>query len=155
MTASNPTLQLVIVGLFLAAHILVPLGCGDVYPFTSAPMFRDKPEQYCNYRILAPDGTELPQEDWLVQRVYDGNPVGYGVGVTPPAVIEQKFGIVHDEHSVREHIRRQFLNQSATVGESLSFVEVVQESFGPVQDGTIEKVELRRWKVASPSTASN
>ena len=154
MTFGRSVSSLVVVGLFLGAHVVVPLVWGDIYPFTSAPMFRDRPAQYCNYRVLAPDGTELPQEDWLVQRVYDGNPVGYGVGVKPPTVIEQEFGVVHDEQLVRQHILKQFAKQSASV-RNLPYVEVVQESFGPQQDGTIKQVKLRRWRFAPPSVESN
>src|SRR5262245_4048401 len=94
---------IVCAGVFLAAHVVMPLVWGDLYPFTSAPMFRDSPTKYCDYHVFAPDGTELPQEEWLVQRVYDGNPVGYGVGIKPPPVIEQEFGVVHEERAVREH----------------------------------------------------
>ena len=143
-------LPLAIVGLFLSAHVVVPLVWGDIYPFTSAPMFRDKPQQYCNYRIFAPDGTELRQEDWLVQRVYDGNPVGYGVGITPPAVIEQKFGVVHEEREVREHFRRQFLSHSASMDKLYPDVEVSQEIFTGRKSGTVQMLTFRRWKIASP-----
>ena len=115
---SRLLLPVVVVGLFLAAHVVVPLVWGDVYPFTSAPMFRDRPEQYCNYHVFAPDGSELPQEDWLVQRVYDGNPVGYGVGVLPPAVIEQEFGVVHDRQKIQEHILRQFKSSATSPNQS-------------------------------------
>ena len=139
-----------VVGLFLAIHIVVPLVWGDIYPFTSAPMFRDMPEQYCNYRIFAPDGTELPPEAWLVQRVYDGNPVGYGVGVSPPAVIEQKFGVVHEEREVREHFRRQFLSHSASMDKLYPDVEVSQEIFTGRKSGTVQMLTFRRWKIASP-----
>src|SRR3569832_1985069 len=75
---SRPTLAFV--GLFLATQVVVPMFWGDVYPFSSAPMFRDRPERFSDYRVLMADGTELPQEGWLVQRIYDGNPVGYGTG---------------------------------------------------------------------------
>ena len=143
-------LPLALVGLFLSAHVVVPLVWGDIYPFTSAPMFRDMPQQYCNYHILAPDGTELRQEDWLVQRVYDGNPVGYGVGVSPPAVIEQHFGVVHDERQVREHIRRQFSRRSSTTDRSYPYVDVSQEIFRGGESGTVQMLTFRRWKIASP-----
>ena len=143
-------LPLALVGLFLSAHVVVPLVWGDIYPFTSAPMFRDMPERYCNYRVLAPDGTELRQEDWLVQRVYDGNPVGYGVGVSPPAVIEQHFGVVHDERQVREHIRRQFSRRSSTTDRSYPYVDVSQEIFRGGESGTVQMLTFRRWKIASP-----
>src|SRR5437773_8070872 len=92
----------------LVANILVPLIGGDIYPVTSAPMFRDSPSQCCNYHLLAADGRELKLENWLLQRVYDGNPVGYGVGVRPPAILETEFGVVHDAATVRQHVERQF-----------------------------------------------
>jgi len=126
---------------------VVPLAWGDIYPFTSAPMFRDRPEQYCNYRVFAPDGSELSQEDWLVQRVYDGNPVGYGVGVQPPQVIEQKFGEVHERQRVQEHILRQFEGAAA----SYKFVDVQQLAFGPQTNGTIGLLKVSTWRIDRPA----
>jgi hypothetical protein len=143
----NSLLPLVVVGLFLAAHVVVPLVWGDVYPFTSAPMFRDNPERYCDYHVFAPDGTELPQEDWLVQRVYDGNPSGYGVGVHPPAVIEQEFGVVHERQTIQEHIRRQFKSLSP----SYPYVDVEQRAFGPLGD-TIGILKVSSWRIDRPVT---
>jgi hypothetical protein len=142
MTLARPILPLVAVGLFLATHVVVPLVWGDVYPFTSAPMFRDDPQRYCDYHVFAPDGTELPQEDWLVQRVYDGNPVGYGVGVAPPAVIEQEFGVVHERQEIQEHIRRQFNN----LFPSHPYVDVQQRAFGPL-GGTIRILRVSSWRI--------
>src|SRR5437868_2220868 len=115
----------------LLANIFVPLIWGDVYPFTSAPMFRDSPRQFCNYRIYAADGQELPAADWLVQRVYDGNPVGYGVGVRPPKVLEQRFGVVHDVATVRQHFRQQL---GEPRHQQHAFVDVMQEVIGPIDD---------------------
>ena len=143
----NSLLPLVVVGLFLAAHVVVPLVWGDVYPFTSAPMFRDKPEQYCSYHVFAPDGTELPQEEWLVQRVYDGNPVGYGVGIAPPAVIEQEFGVVHERQKVQEHILGQFKGPAT----SYKFVDVEQQFFGPQNNGTIGLLKVSTWRIDRPA----
>jgi hypothetical protein len=116
-------------GLLLAANIAVPLVFGDLYPFTSAPMFRDCPAQCCQYRVLAADGGELPAEYWLVQRIYDGNPVGYGVGLRPPAVVEREFGSVESESAVRRHIERQLAQPEHR---RHAWVEVVQEVIGPV-----------------------
>ena len=138
---------LALVGAFLAAHVVVPLVWGDIYPFTSAPMFRDRPAQYCNYHVFAPDGTELPQEDWLVQRVYDGNPVGYGVGVQPPAVIEQEFGVIHERQQIQEHILRQFKSSST----SNRFVDVQQLVFGPQKNGTIGLLKVSTWRIERPT----
>ena len=138
---------LVAVALLLAANIAVPLAGGDVYPFTSAPMFRDCPARCCNYRVLAPDGRELPAADWLVQRIYDGNPVGYGVGLVPPAVIEREFGIVHGEAELRRHLAPQFQHAQ---NRTYPFVEVVQEVIGPVENGRIGIVQTSRWRLDRP-----
>jgi len=127
----------------LAANVVVPLVWGDVYPFTSAPMFRDNPRCCCNYRVLAPDGRQLPAEEWLCQRIYDGNPPGYGVGIKPPAVIEQEFGQVHKEQHVCEHVR-QILARPQNAG--LAYVEVVQEEIGLVDDervGVVQAIQIR------------
>jgi hypothetical protein len=129
----------------LAANVAIPLLFGDVYPFTSSPMFRDCPARCCNYKIIAADGRELPADEWLVQRVYDGNPVGYGVGIRPPAVLEQQFGEVADEAAVRRHIERQLTLPQHREHAS---VEVVQEVIGPLSDGNrVGVVQTNRWRV--------
>ncbi len=132
----------------LAANIVVPLVFGDVYPFTSAPMFRDSPTRFCNYRAFAPDGSELPAADWLVQRVYDGNPVGYGVGVRPPSVLETEFGIVHDEQVVRRHIQRQFSEKN---NDRHEFVVVVQDVIGPVDSQHVGLTATQTWRMNRPN----
>ena len=132
------------VAVLLVANVVVPVIWGDVYPFTSAPMFRDCPRQCCNYRVFSADGKELPAEDWLVQRVYDGNPVGYGVGVRPPAVIEQEFGVVHDEPAVRRHFEQQL---ALPRHQGHAYVEVVQEVIGPIDTGQVGVVETHRWRI--------
>ena len=147
MTSPKSVLPLVFVSLFLSAHVVVPLVWGDVYPFTSAPMFRDQPERYCDYHVFAPDGSELPHEDWLVQRVYDGNPVGYGVGITPPQVIEQEFGAVHEDRQIREHILRRYKNLSSS---SPSYVDVEQWVFGPT-GGTIGRLKVSSRRIHRPT----
>jgi hypothetical protein len=131
-------------GLLLVANAFVPLVWGDVYPFTSAPMFRDAPEQCCNYRVFGPDGRELPAEAWLCERVYDGNPVGYGVGIRPPPVIEQQYGGVHDEAAVRAHFGP-LLARPENAG--LAYVEVVQEVLGAKPDGSVGVVRTERWRI--------
>jgi hypothetical protein len=129
----------------LAANVVVPLLWGDVYPFTSAPMFCDSPRQFCNYRVYGADGKELSAADWLVQRVYDGNPVGYGVGVRPPAVIEQQFGVIHDEATVRQHFQRQFAEPPHQQHE---FIDVVQEVVGPVDAQHVGVVRTQGWRIS-------
>jgi hypothetical protein len=138
---------LVAVALLLAANVVVPLVWGDVYPFTSSPMFRDTPTCCCNYHVYAPDGRELPAEDWLVQRIYDGNPIGYGVGICPPAVLESEFGQVCDEKTVREHIAAQFKNPKHKI---FSYVDVVQDHIGPIDSQHVGIVHTSRWRVERP-----
>jgi hypothetical protein len=133
--------------LLLAANIVVPLVWGDVYPFTSAPMFREAPQCCCNYRVYAADGTELPERDWLVQRVYDGNPVGYGVGICQPAVLEQQFGVVHSEEAVRRHAARQFAEPQ---NHAHACVEVVQSVVGPIDSQRVGVVAESRWTIDAP-----
>ena len=131
-------------GLLLLASVVVPLVWGDVYPFTSAPMFRDNPRQCCNYRVVGPQGEELPAEDWLCHRVYDGNPLGYGVGIQPPAILEREFGQVCSDEQVREHIH-QLLNRAECRG--LDHVEVIQEVIGPIDDERVGVTQTRRLLV--------
>jgi hypothetical protein len=141
------TVALISVAALLAANLGVPLIFGDVYPFTSAPMFRDSPREFCNYRVIAPDGRELAAEDWLVQRIYDGNPVGYGVGVRPPAVIESEFGVIHDETHVRRHVERQF---GRSGNDRYEFVDVEQEVIGAIDSQHVGVVRTNRWRVDRP-----
>jgi hypothetical protein len=143
----NPLAQ-VAVALLLAANIILPLVSGDVYPFTSAPMFRDSPTAYCNYRVSEPDGKQLPAVDWLVQRIYDGNPVGYGVGVRPPAVLEAEFGVIHDEATVRRHIEGRFSEKG---NDRHEFVVIEQEIIAPVDSQRLGVIETKTWRVYRPN----
>jgi hypothetical protein len=136
-------------GGLLFANIVVPLVWGDLYPFTSAPMFRDNPQRCCNYRVLGPDGHELPAEDWLCHRIYDGNPVGYGVGLQPPPVLEQQFGQVASEEQIRKHFLR-LMSRAENLG--LDRVEVMQEIVGPLPErpGCVGIVETRHYRIERP-----
>jgi hypothetical protein len=139
---------MLLAGLLLLANVVVPLVWGDVYPFTSAPMFRDCPSCCCNYQVLAADGSELPAEDWLVQRVYDGNPVGYGVGIRPPAVIEQEFGVVCGEAAVRQHFQEQLARPEHS---QHAYVDIVQHVIGPLEySPRVGVVQTNRWRVERP-----
>ena len=143
---------LVAVVALLAANIVVPVLFGDVYPFTSSPMFRDCPAQCGNYRIFAADGRELPADEWLMQRVYDGNPIGYGVGIRPPAILEQQFGELADEAAVRRHIQQQL---ALPQHREHAFVEVVQEIIGPVGDGNrVGPIQTNRWRIERTAPTS-
>ncbi len=144
-----------VAGGLLLANIVVPLVWGDVYPFTSAPMFRDNPRQCCNYRVIGPDGEELPAEDWLCHRIYDGNPVGYGVGIRPPPILEREFGHVCTEDDIRAHATA-MMRRADNLG--IDRVEIVQEIIGPLPDepqrvGVIEtkRIVVRRHTSSPPT----
>lgn len=121
---------------FLAANIIVPLVWGDVFPFTTAPMFRDTPQAYSIYRVFTLTGEELPASDFLLHRIYDGNPPGYGVGIRPPATLAD-FGKVATADEIRRHVAR-YLTAS------LPMVEVVQEVIGPREDGSVGSITTNR-----------
>lgn len=133
-------------GVFLLLNIVVPVVWGDIYPFTSGPMFRDAPTRYCNYRVYGPDGELLEPKAFLCHRIYDGNPVGYGVGVKPPAVLEE-FGVERDEAYCRQHLLAQL---SAEANHRYPFVEIEQEVVGPVDDQRVGVVRTDRWRVENP-----
>jgi hypothetical protein len=151
MNAVRSRLGMFAAATLIAANVVVPLLFGDVYPFTSAPMFRDAPQCCANYRVFAPDGRELPPEHWLVQRVYDGNPVGYGVGICPPEILEREFGVPCDEAAILAHIGRQF---GKLENRGLDYVEVVEERIGPIDAQRVGIVEIRRWRVARPNAGT-
>jgi hypothetical protein len=80
----------------------------------------------------------------LVQRIYDGNPVGYGVGLCPPGVLEQQFGVTHVEAAVRQHFER-LLSRSEC--QDTSAIEVEQDVIGPMGSGRVGVIETHRWRV--------
>jgi len=143
-SSRNPheKIQLCFIGLFVFVNLLVPLLVEDLYPFTSAPMFRDQPRQYCNYEVFGPDGARLPKEDFLLQRVYDGNPTALGVGIKPPPVLEQPFGDVASQDEVTQHVRQQLVRYP-----DLTYVTVVQEVVSPDNDGRLVAKQQGPWRV--------
>jgi hypothetical protein len=137
------------VALLLAANVVVPLLWGDVYPFTSAPMFRDSPRQFCDYHVYSPTGEELPLANWNLQRVYDGNPVGYGVGIKPPPVLEQEFAVVHDEAAIRKHVEPQFEHAE---NKNFEFVDVVQDVIGAIDHRRVGIIKASPWRISRPTS---
>jgi hypothetical protein len=129
------------------ANAVVPMIAGDVYPFTSAPMFRDSPSQCANYRVFAADGSELPADDWLVQRIYDGNPIGYGVGIRPPAVLEQEFSLAAGEAEICEHILKQLERPEHA---KHAWVDVVQEVIGAIDGQRVGIIRTEQVRVTRP-----
>jgi hypothetical protein len=155
-----PKLALACGALFIAANMLVPLTLGDVYPFTIAPMFRDAPRAYCNYRVYSLDGELLADnstrrvdppgkpDPFLIRRYYDGNPAGLGVGVCPPKCLDcGQFGGVQSPEEVRKHFQRALHTMP-----ELTAIDVEQEVVGPIGDWRVGAVKTHRYRIerASP-----
>lgn len=107
-------------------------------------MFCDSPQWLCNYRVWDHAGKEMPANEWLVHRVYDGNPVGYGVGVRPPPVLEQHVGVVHTREEVEKHFVAQLHRPEHR---SIPMVEVEQEVIGAVDSQRVGVIKKNRWKI--------
>lgn len=139
-------LALIAAGTFLLANIVVPVVWGDLYPFTSGPMFRDSPTQYCNYRVFGPDGQLLDPNAFHCHRIYDGNPVGYGVGIQPPPVIEE-FGQARDEAYCREHVLKHLASEANC---RYPFVTLEQDVIGAVDSEHVGIIRTDRWRIENP-----
>jgi hypothetical protein len=125
---------------FAAANVLIPLLCKELFPFSLGPMFSDRPQAYCTYRVLGPDGSELPPADFALHRTYDGDPPGFGGRLPAPSL--DRFGVVPSREEVVAHVVRQLARKP-----DLSCVEVVQEVVGPVSPSRVGVVAVNRWRV--------
>lgn len=146
---------------FALSNLLIPFTLGDIYPFTIAPMFRDTPLKYANYRVYSPDGTKLADnsrreidptgspDPFKLRRYYDGNPVGCGVGICPPKTLGD-FGIVHQEKHVRKHIAENWPSDLV-----FPYIEIEQEIIGPVDAQKVGIQKIQRWRIYRPTELSN
>jgi hypothetical protein len=134
--------ELIAIAVFVLANLIVPAVFGDLYPFTVTPMFSDSPKVYCEYRVLAPDGSILRLADFQLQREYDGNPPGLGAGLIPSVTLD-RFGIVPEERAVVDHVARRLPTM-----EGLPYVDVVQEVIGPVSSERVGITRTNRWRVS-------
>lgn len=151
--------QLVGVSLFVLANLAIPLRFGELYPFTNTSMFPDKPQLYCNYSVYDPNGRELFRsskwgltwkssrmpsvDDFGLQRIYNGNLPGVGVGIKPPDTLD-RFGTAPDQQTVTAYVARK-LARKPELG--LEYVDVVQEIVGPVTRNWVGVVRTNRWRV--------
>ena len=107
---------------FIGLNMFAPVVFGERFPFTISPMFCDEPSCYCDYALTDSNGQPVNLVDLNMQRVYDGNPVGLGVGIRPPATLDQ-FGVVPTQEEVTQHLLNQiekwpdtpFLNVQVTI----------------------------------------
>ena len=89
--------------IFVATCLLIPAYWGELFPFTSAPMFRDRFSGYTEVIVRRADGERLPSKSLRLHWNYDGNPVGFGAGRIPiPARIP--FGEMPSDDEIRKHV---------------------------------------------------
>lgn len=89
---------------FVILNVAAPFVVGEMYPVTISPMFCDQPNQYCTYQIFDQQGNELDPEQLGLHLVYDGNPVGLGMGIEAKPTMHG-FGEVPTMEQVENHIR--------------------------------------------------
>ena len=137
--ATPPATQLAVIAIFALVVILAPFIAGEVYPYTTNPLFQDQPTKYAEYRVFDSDRRPLPVESFALQLEYDGNPVGQGVGILPP-ITANEFGVIEDEQAIRKHVRR-------LMGGSREEVIVQQKIYGAVDDQRVGLVEENQWTI--------
>lgn len=113
---------------FVVINLLGPFVLGERYPFTIAPMFCDEPGEFAEYELYDPDGNSLPLARFQLQRNYDGNPPGLGVGIKPPATLDS-FGNIPSEEELRSHLEKMLEEQ-----QDLDSVRVVRRVIGAIDD---------------------
>ena len=134
--------EVISAAIIAAAAVILPLVFGELYPFSIAPMFRDRPQLYCAYVVLGPDGKLLPLERFQLQRNYDGNPVGFGAGRRPFPTLDQ-FGTEPSEEELRMHVFRRLTKEYP----ELPFVDVLQVVVGATDSQTVGIIRQSRMRV--------
>lgn len=125
-------LQKLFVVAFVLASLILPFTLGEIFPITTAPMFRDHPGKYCDFAVFAPEGKVLNLETFGLQRYYDGNPVGYGSGRLPAETLD-RFGDdeqVEDVVPTRAELRAWVSERMTTL--EYPYVRVQVRVWGPV-----------------------
>jgi hypothetical protein len=150
--------ELAAAGAFVLANLLVPLVVADFFPFTTTPMFRDKPRYYSEYEIYKVRGGVVYklEADELsrallalgLNRTYDGNPPGLGVGQLPPPTLD-RFSETLAEQPGEEEVRRHVEARLAYLTD-VDAVDVIQNMFGPQEDGGVGVVQSQKWRIERP-----
>ena len=109
---------------FVVFSVAAPFLLGEMYPVTVSPMFCDKPTQCCTYRIVGHDGHEVDPELFGLHLVYDGNPVGLGMGIKPTPTLHD-FGEVPGISEVEDHVREIVDQKGIECGESIKVTQTV------------------------------
>ncbi len=83
VTEPNGNAIMIFVAAFIVVNLVVPFTIGELYPFSTSPMFCDQPTKYCTYEVVDADGDQVDLKRLGLHLVYDGNPPGLGVGIVP------------------------------------------------------------------------
>lgn len=126
---------------FILVGLLGPIVLGECYPFSIAPMFCQQPTCYCDYVVTDPEGNSLDLRRFQLQRVYDGNPEGMGVGIKPPPTFD-RFGVVPTEQELIDH-----LQGLTDAWQGLPYVDVKVEVVGDVDGVTVGPIAERSYEV--------
>lgn len=111
-------LELSLAALFVVVHLVAPIVVGECYPITISPMFCDQPAQCCTYQVTDGRGKSLDPEIFGLHLVYDGNPPGLGMGITPAPTLHPYCAPCSQEkvsHHVREVIQREQIEGPVTI----------------------------------------
>lgn len=114
-------LEIAAVVAFVVLNLAAPFVLGEMYPVTVSPMFCDQPTQYCTYEVFDENGKPLDREQLGLHLVYDGNPVGLGMGIKATPTMH-KFGEVPTIEEVKLHVRR----AAGVAGKNSGSIRVVQ-----------------------------
>ena len=124
---------------FIVTNLIGPVVLGERFPFTISPMFCDEPARYCEYLVTDANGREIDLASLKLQRVYDGNPVGLGVGIQPAETLD-RFGQVPTEQELSRHLLEQ-----TDAWPDTPYLRVEMTVVGALDEnhvGPVERIEL-------------
>lgn len=123
-TPTRRTTEIAAVVAFVGFSLISPWLLGEVYPVTVSPMFCDQPTQYCTYQVFDESGKELDPELFGLHLVYDGNPVGMGMGIKAKPTMHE-FGMVPKFEDVARHVRKSKALEKLSGCSSVKVVQTV------------------------------
>ncbi|MCH2121010.1 MAG: hypothetical protein VXX55_11595 [Planctomycetota bacterium] len=129
---------------FIVINLIGPIVLGERFPFTISPMFCDEPACYCEYFVTDANGREIDLASLKLQRVYDGNPVGLGVGIQPAETLD-RFGQVPTEQELSRHLLEQI-----DVWPDTPYLRIEMTVVGALDENRVGPVERLALKVERP-----
>lgn len=135
-------IELTAIFLFILVNLVGPMFIGECYPLTISPMFCGQLSQYCKYSVSDPEGNELDLNLFSLHQVYDGNPVGLGVGLRPQWTLNKVHSVPPGPNEIEYVVVRGLRNVP-----DIPWVRVQQRVFGEV-DGTVGELRpAKSWKI--------